>query len=157
MEHVQNATLAGGVVVGAMCDMLANPWGALLAGTVAGGVSTYGFSYLVPALKRLGLTDTCGISSLHFIPGLMGGFASAIAAAGIDGPDWDHASMLEAFPGRRAGRSALVQGGMQAACTAISLAFGLLAGALTGAIMRLPCAEPMRDDFYEDAGSWNVP
>jgi hypothetical protein len=157
MEHVQNATLAGGVVVGAMCDMLTNPWGALLAGTVAGGVSVYGFSFLVPALKRAGLTDTCGISSLHFMPGRMGGFASAIAAAGVDGPDWDRAGMLAAFPGRAAGRSALVQGGMQAAVTVISLVFALLAGALTGALMRLPLAEPMRDDFYEDAGGWNVP
>jgi hypothetical protein len=37
-----------------------NPFGALLAGSVAGVVSVYGFSFLVPALKRVGVTDTCG-------------------------------------------------------------------------------------------------
>ena len=32
MEHVQNSTLAGGVVLGAACNLFSNPCGALLAG-----------------------------------------------------------------------------------------------------------------------------
>lgn len=139
-------------MVGACCDMLANPWGALLAGTVAGGVSVYGFSYLVPALKRRGLTDTCGISSLHFMPGLIGGVASAIAAAGVTGPDWDEEAIMKDFSGRASGRSALTQGGYQMAMTAISLAFGALSGAFAGWAMRQPFADPQTDAFYEDAG-----
>lgn len=161
MEHIQNSTLAGGVAIGALCDMLANPWGAMFCGSVSGIVSVYGFSFFGPALKRMGLTDTCGILNLHLMPGFIGGIASAIAAAGIEvgtgETDWAQAS-VDAFPGRGVqGRSAVVQGGYQMAMTVISLAFGLLSGAFTGFVLKAPFADPQNDSFYEDAGSWNVP
>ena len=46
MEHIQNATLAGGIAVGAIADMIITPLGALLIGTSAGVFSTLGFQYL---------------------------------------------------------------------------------------------------------------
>jgi hypothetical protein len=36
--------------------------------------------------------------------------------------------------------------------TVISLVFGLVGGALTGLLIKTPCAEPMTDSFYEDEG-----
>ena len=139
--------------------MLLNPGAAAATGAVAGAIATYGFSFATPALKRLGLTDTCGILNLHFLPGLLGGAASAIAAAGIDtGGAWPEGSVAAAFPGR-GGRSALAQGGYQAAATVISAAWGAGAGALAAWLLRGEHAalEGKRDDFYEDAGLWNVP
>ena len=44
--HVQNATLAGGVAVGACADMVIEPWGALLIGCVSGVVSVLGYKFL---------------------------------------------------------------------------------------------------------------
>ena len=44
--HVQNATLAGGVAVGAAANLNIHPWGAMLVGTIAGIISTLGFQYL---------------------------------------------------------------------------------------------------------------
>ena len=49
-EHIQNATLAGGVVVGATADMLLTPVGALLTGCAAGLVSTLGYRFVSPYL-----------------------------------------------------------------------------------------------------------
>ena len=144
-------TLAGGVVIGACCDMLNNPFGPLLTGAVAGTVSVYGFSYLVPTLKRLGLTDVCGISSLHLMPGFLGGIASAVAAATVTTETWSEDAIIHSFPAR-ADRSAMMQGSYQMAMTVISLAFGLLSGALTGAICTYAFADPMSDSFYEDEG-----
>ena len=45
-EHIQNATLAGGVAVGTTADLMIFPWGAVLIGCVAGFVSTFGFKYV---------------------------------------------------------------------------------------------------------------
>ena len=61
MEHIQNATLAGGVIVGAVADMHLSPFGAIVAGSLAGIVGTLGFVYVQPYLaEKLKITDTCG-------------------------------------------------------------------------------------------------
>ena len=45
-EHVQNATLAGGVAVGACADMMLTPGGSLAIGSVAGAITVCGFQYI---------------------------------------------------------------------------------------------------------------
>ena len=46
MEHVQNATLAGGVAMGTAASMPVQPWGAVLIGAVAGVLSVVGYSFI---------------------------------------------------------------------------------------------------------------
>ncbi|XP_063594381.1 ammonium transporter Rh type A-like [Penaeus indicus] len=77
MVHVQNATLAGGVAVGAVADLMLQPWGALILGFLSGVLSTLGYMDLQSLLaKRLGLHDTCGVNNLHGMPGLLSGVVS---------------------------------------------------------------------------------
>jgi ammonium transporter Rh len=57
--HVQNATLAGGVAIGTLADMAIKPWKALVIGSLAGILSTVGFQFITPILKKLRLHDTC--------------------------------------------------------------------------------------------------
>lgn len=45
-EHIQNATLAGGVAVGACADMMVTPGGAMVIGSLAGALSVCGFQYI---------------------------------------------------------------------------------------------------------------
>ena len=45
-EHLQNATLAGGVAVGSCADMMLTPGGSLAIGSLAGILSVCGFQYI---------------------------------------------------------------------------------------------------------------
>lgn len=82
MEIVLNATLAGGVMIGAACDMVTSASNAIIIGAVAGSVSAFCFAYLSAALRKsINLHDTCGVNNLHGIPGFLGGITSAIASA----------------------------------------------------------------------------
>lgn len=155
---------AGGVAIGACCDMLLNPWGAALTGMVAGGVTTYGFNYLSPWLtSRFGLRDVCGIANLHLTNGIIGGIASAIAAGsmktGTTNETFSPAALVTSFVGRAEGRSALQQGGYQFAVTLISLVLGAATGVAGGLLISLPGIAPREGEvtFYEDAGAWNTP
>ena len=86
MEHIQNATLAGGVAVGASADMLLTPGGAVVVGALAGVLSTLGFRYIQPALQeKLKVHDSCGVNNLHGMPGLLGALISVVMA-GIASP-----------------------------------------------------------------------
>ena len=81
MEDVLNATLAGGVIVGASCDMLTGAWLALSVGFIGGMVSSFGFNKFS---GNIGVHDTCGVHNLHGIPGVLGGVIAAIMALALD-------------------------------------------------------------------------
>lgn len=84
MEDVLNATLAGGVIIGASADLITAPVGAIIVGIIGGIVSTIGFRKLKPILQdRIALNDTCGVHNLHGLPGVLGGIFSSIVVASI--------------------------------------------------------------------------
>eukprot|EP00440_Ansanella_granifera_P033478 gb/GFBE01036324.1/.p1 GENE.gb/GFBE01036324.1/~~gb/GFBE01036324.1/.p1 ORF type:complete len:456 (+),score=123.37 gb/GFBE01036324.1/:1-1368(+) len=70
---IQNATLAGGVSIGAAANLV-DPFGAAVVGTMAGALSTWGFI----KSPLFGDVDTCGIHNLHGMPGLLGGVFSVL-------------------------------------------------------------------------------
>jgi len=83
IADVANASLAGGVAIGATC-VFASPSEAIFIGVLAGLLSTFGFAVIQPRLqKSLTVVDTCGVSNLHGFPGLMGGFAALFVVTGI--------------------------------------------------------------------------
>lgn len=93
MEYLMNATLAGGVVIGASSGLLINPGAALAIGLLTGVISTMGYQYLTPYLEhKLGLFDTCGVHNLHGIPGLLGGIISSIVVASF------HSNYSDSYP-----------------------------------------------------------
>jgi len=80
MVIIMNATLAGGVAIGTCCDIITAPAGAMWVGFIAGTLSAVGFEKISPYLAdKINLQDTCGVGSLHGMPGLMGGIAGVFA------------------------------------------------------------------------------
>ena len=60
---IQNATLSGGVAVGALADLMIQPYGAFVAGSLCGVVSTLGYKLLqvrkisIPCITALRAID----------------------------------------------------------------------------------------------------
>ena len=129
-EDVQNATLSGGVIVGATADMILQPAGAVTAGSLAGLVSTLGYKILGGKLfQRLGIHDTCGVNNLHGMPGILAGLLSVVmvvlASEETYGPE-----LTQIFP-RLApphGRTLSDQALIQLAALAITLLLSILLG-----------------------------
>merc|ERR1719510_1833196 len=161
MEHIQNATLAGGVAVGAVADMILTPFGSLIMGVVAGSVSTIGYEFVSPLLvSKLKITDTCGVHNLHGMPAVMGGLLS-ILLAGIAMPEeYDkfnagaEKSLYEIFPlsdpsneynnGTDLVWSSNGQAWFQAAAMLVTMAFALVGGLVTGLILKFIGKQQMK-------------
>ena len=90
IEDVLNATLAGGVIIGAPSGLATNPAASITIGVIGGAVSTICFAKLGPKLKEaIYLDDTCGVHNLHGIPGLLGGILSAVVVAAYQSQPMD--------------------------------------------------------------------
>ncbi len=78
IADIANASLAGGVAIGATCNLV-GPLGAFVVGLLAGTLSVVGFSIIQPALQaRFKAVDTCGVHNLHGMPGLLGGLVAIV-------------------------------------------------------------------------------
>jgi ammonium transporter Rh len=152
-EHLLNATLPGGVVIGALAEILFNPGGALAIGFLTGIISILGYQYFTPYLEqKLGLYDTCGVHNLHVIPGILGGFVSVIVPASYarsstldvftpDLSNFPQLSTLLATPYK--------QGGLQIATTFCSLGIGIGTAIITGFILTSIYSSNV-EEFFND-------
>merc|ERR1719240_61669 len=133
---IQNATLAGGVSIGATANFAMGPGGAVLVGIIAGAISSIGFSRpLIPSS-----IDTCGINSLHGMPGILGGLVSVVMPF-----------IVNPISSKSHLHQATVKATAQAAGLFTTFAVAILTGAATGKFLGcFPTAEP-----FSDATFWN--
>jgi len=83
IADIANAALAGGVAIGSTC-MDASHTLAVVIGVMAGGLSTFGFAIIQSRQQKLmKIIDTCGVTNLHGLPGLMGGLAALPIIKGL--------------------------------------------------------------------------
>lgn len=83
IADIANAALAGGVAIGATCNVVSAP-GAFGIGVLAGALCVFGYVFIQPKLQRLlkGV-DTCGVHNLHGMPGLLGGIIAIFVRPNI--------------------------------------------------------------------------
>ncbi|XP_063002389.1 ammonium transporter Rh type B isoform X2 [Elgaria multicarinata webbii] len=159
MVHIQNAALAGGVIVGTSAEMMLTPFGAMAAGVLAGFVSTLGFKFLTPILaSRLKIQDTCGVHNLHGMPGILGALLGALMAA-LATPDVYGDGMSDIFPVVASrGRTAVSQSVFQLIGLFVTLGIAVIGGSLVGVILKLRILGSPTDALcFEDQIYWEVP
>ena len=78
IADISNASLAGGVAIGATCNIV-SPIGAFGIGLIAGALCVIGYVIIQPRLQaKFKVVDTCGVHNLHGMPGLMGGLIAIL-------------------------------------------------------------------------------
>lgn len=147
MESILNATLAGGVVIGASANLMKRPYPALIAGFIAGTFSTLGFTFISPKLNKwITLHDTAGIHNLHAIPGVLAGLLSAIMVTFLN------SSEIEVVSGE-GGRDSSEQAAYQIAGTFFTLGLATTSGFITGWIIRFK-AFKQSISLFDDKDYW---
>lgn len=142
---IQNATLAGGVAIGATANLTLSAFSAIMIGGTAGLVSTFGFNHIQPFLElTLGLHDSCGVHNLHALPSVIGALASVLIAA--------HKSDHKSADGEIYGYSASYQWRSQLLGIFLCMGFAISTGLLTGLLLRSLKEEkeiaPYMDNMY---------
>jgi len=78
-----NAALAGGVAIGATCNLVSAPV-AFGIGTLAGALCVIGYAFIQARItKTFNIIDTCGVHNLHGLPGLLGGVMAVFVVPGV--------------------------------------------------------------------------
>jgi ammonium transporter Rh len=91
VSDIANASLAGGVAIGASVASVTPGW-SMLIGITAGAISVIGYTLVQPRLQKLtGGVDTCGVHNLHGMPGVFGGL---VAVALTASPLWQLTGIL---------------------------------------------------------------
>lgn len=158
MEHVQNATLAGGVAMGTAANMGVQPYGALIIGFISGLLSTAGYEYIKPFLaEKISLHDTCGVNNLHGMPAILAAVVSIVVTA-INGVEKDgcEASEIEncfLYDADDTGAAWL----RQVYALVCTLGIAIVSGSLVGAILRIPIIEHLNSyEYFEDGKYWEI-
>ncbi|UYV83098.1 TTC26 [Cordylochernes scorpioides] len=147
--QIQDGVIAGGVAIGASAQLMVQPYGSLMVGMVAAGVTAGSLRFLAPKLRRW-ITDSTGVLSVHGLPGLFGGVVSAICAFLASTKTYGH-RLYEIYPARSplanstkmhsltedllrilpgVARSAASQAGFQLAAMASAIGIALGSGAI---------------------------
>ena len=154
IDHIENATLAGGVIIGASSGVLINPGASLIIGCFGGIVASLGYTYLDPIFKnKVGLNDTAGVHNVHGIPGIVGGLVSAAVIASYNSDPLNNSeqiSFLGFYANPFNGRSFIAQGAIQVAGTFISLGISIVFGVIAGLAMTLFYKQYKPNEFYND-------
>jgi ammonium transporter Rh len=83
ISDMANAALAGGVAIGATCNVVSGQL-ALTIGAIAGALCVLGYTIVQPFIKKMfRIVDSCGVHNLHGMPGLVGGLAAIFVIPGI--------------------------------------------------------------------------
>lgn len=138
LTDIFNASLGGGVVIGAASGLVTNPGASLAIGFFSGIIETFCFMKLNHYLEeKIGLYDTCGVHTSHGITGILGGIVSAIVLASyqVSPLAEEYVPLVPFHPNPIPERDYADQAGIQIASTFISVGMGLITGIIAGLVL----------------------
>uniref|UniRef100_T1PDH0 Ammonium Transporter n=1 Tax=Musca domestica TaxID=7370 RepID=T1PDH0_MUSDO len=180
MVHVQNSTLAGGVAVGSVCNLLIGAHGAVLIGIIAGTISVMGYRFITPFLtQKLRLHDTCGVHNLHGMPAVISAIASAIFVTMVTREEYksDFGAIFPAMLNETEisannmtendatihimggyDRTASAQAGYQLFGIAMTILVAIVGGILAGLVLKYTGFRKLqKEEQHQDELYWEVP
>ncbi|CAO1415969.1 unnamed protein product [Diamesa serratosioi] len=176
MVHVQNSTLAGGVAVGSVVNLLIHPIGALIIGVLAGTISVLGYRFLSPKILEKGrIADTCGVHNLHGMPAILSALFSVLFAF-MATKDAYGDSLYHIFPAMKNSTQLEMEGGelehiiggfgrtsqnqalYQLIGIASTLTIAIVGGLLTGLVLKSPTMRQLENnELHKDDIYWETP
>ncbi|XP_076830726.1 rh blood group, D antigen isoform X2 [Brachyhypopomus gauderio] len=142
LVHVQGASLAGGVAIGA-ARTVHDPWVAMVIGMCAGLLSALGYRYMKDhMLFAFECHDTCSVLSVYAIPGILGTFGHLI----LQLTSTDDLTIAIRFA-------------VHFICVVfISISMSLVTGSITGFLLKLKFWKPQQDrKCFDDQAFWEFP
>ncbi|NXC11495.1 RHBGB protein, partial [Orthonyx spaldingii] len=158
MVQIQDATLAGMAVMGMAGEMLVTPFGALIAGFLAGLISPLGFRFFTPVLhSRLKIQDTCGVHNTHGLPGILGALLGTLLTLLATADTYGDRLEL-VFPLVAQGSQTVTdQAFIQLSALPLTLLLAVLGGCLTGAVLKTKgLRSPPDAQYLENTVLWEV-
>lgn len=154
IDNVLNSTVAGGVIIGASADLIPNSYIALIFGFFGGVLSSVGFEYIAPFLKKkINLQDTAGVHNLHGMPGFFAGILSIIVILSSTSEKFKQ-NVGEYFHVDE-NRSQFEQAGFQAAALFTTLGISIVSGFFTGIFLNMEFFKKVGDlDLFDDKTFW---
>ncbi|XP_053608700.1 ammonium transporter Rh type B-A isoform X2 [Plodia interpunctella] len=158
MVHIQNSTLAGGVAIGSVCNMMVGPGGAIAVGIGAAFISVFGYRYLTPKLNSIGILDTCGVNNLHGMPAIYSGLLSILFASLATKDSYGETELFSVFDAMKDGRTAGTQALNQFFALIATIAIASVSGFITGLIVKMPLFGSLKEEEkYNDEINWELP
>jgi len=156
MIEIQNATLAGGVIIGMMCPFDIQPWTAVLIGGLGGTVSCFGYAIYHPFLERLGFTDSAAVQMLHGIPGWLGAIFAAFACL-ANNNNYMYSYETQWQTTEYHSRTKEQQFGYIILAIVSTLLISIISGLITGVLINQPCCPRVnKKDMLIDHDFWNI-
>jgi len=153
--HIQNSTLAGGVVMGVAADMILTPVGAIICGFCVGVISVIGYRFITPIMSnKLGIQDICGVHNLHGMPGISSCIVGIFACLGATKTVYkaEYSTFIPLNDSNQ-------QAGIQAASLFITLGIAIFGGTVCGILMKRGWSMGgiIKSDFFNDRTFWSLP
>lgn len=159
IEQIINAIFSGGVIIASFSHICAHYWAALLIGSLAGAITIIFHHFLKPLfVNKFKFFDSAGVIFVFGVPGILGGFLSAIFVSDklncyshgkikseICWPNYINDDKFF-----ESGRKNSKQSGIQVAAIFITLAFALSTGFVSGVVSKfMKCQK--NEKFFTDS------